>query len=396
MKKRINCYLNGSDKNGKVVVFDETNTMEDVKMFCSKKFGVDTDFISLYTTKGGEIETTDEIFHDDILFITFKEDEKFKSLIPKTILFGYFNNEVENVFNNLNEDVLCIIFSFFTYTEIDQTLAIINKEWNSILKKEIFWKYMSIISYEKRRKICKNETEKIDKIINNIKKKEIDYSWKKFYFRFCEWGLNLRFDEFDHGKSISISNFGLTMEMKDQKEMYEAVRTKLSIVIPPISDVSNASSNKNLMKRDCFEWEVKIDSSNLKHEWSIVLGLEREYFSFRKSTFSNVIGYGKNNGFGIGLKNGDRLHLKANYFKNENRSIYIKETNWNSPKFKEGDIVKAKVEFHKLGGDGGTLEIFQNGISCGKAFTRIAGKIFPTISVIEDCRLTIQTIDPFE
>jgi hypothetical protein len=47
-------------------------------------------------------------------------------------------------------------------------------------------------------------------------------------------------------------------------------------------------------------------------------------------------------------------------------------------------------------GNGATLEISQNGKSCGKAFRRIAGKLFPTMSVIEDCQISIQTVDPFE
>jgi hypothetical protein len=93
---------------------------------------------------------------------------------------------------------------------------------------------------------------------------------------------------------------------------------------------------------------------------------------------------------------GDRLHLKANYFKNENESIFIKETNWICPKFQQGDIIKARVEYYKLGGNGATLEIYQNGKSCGKSFRRIAGKLFPTMSVIEDCQISIQTVDPFE
>jgi hypothetical protein len=304
MKKRINCYPNGSQKNGKAVVFYEEDSIIDIKKKCLDKFNSTSNFVKFFTTKGGEIEKTEELFHDDIIFVSFKPEE-FKSPISKLLLFGNFNENEEISLTSLSEDIMCIIFSFFDYNEINHVLCLVNKEWNRVLQKDIFWKYLTFISYEERRKQQKNEEEKINRIIKKMKKMENEIQWKKFYFSYVQWGLNLRWDSVDHGKSISISDHGMTMEMSNQSSMFESIRTNFSIEIPPISDISKSPLPlENEIKNDVFEWEVKIDKCALNHEWSIVFGLEREYFSFQKATYSNVIGYGVNSGFGVGLKNG--------------------------------------------------------------------------------------------
>jgi len=251
--------------------------------------------------------------------------------------------------------------------------------------------------------------DKIGKVFDAMEKPPQYKSWKTFYRYYMLWSMALTWNTTERGPNIKFMNNNHTIHRDDNIHYHwQTVRGSLPIDIPTQEERRRNGIDDGLIDDQAiYEFEIEVNrfDTTSSNGWWIVFGLEREDYTYKASTPTNLIGYDYHMGYGYAAGNGDALHCYSNPTLKLKQPYTCDPVNaWESMAFGEKDVVRARLVYgtkihtrdtlDPAEQIGATLDFYLNGKHLGQAFRNITGRVYPALSLLPNQIVTLRHVDP--